>query len=344
MKKVLIFGSGSIGNHMSFACRKIGLKVFITDVNPNALKRMKYKIYPKRYKKWDKKITIVNYKDVFKFNEIFDLIIIGSPPETHLKLYFDCKKKLKFKKMLIEKPITNFSNELLYKFNNSVKKSMVFCGYNHSVSQSFKFFIFCIFKYFKKYETLEINWKEGWEGILKAHFWLKNEFESYLGNIKKGGGALQEHSHGLHLMLVILKQLKVNYQNLKFKKTILFKKKGNIKYDIYSNLSTINNNSLVNYETDLKTFPSIKNITISNKNYKAQWKCNFKTNKDSVSLFHNNRLKFTKIFKKTRSTEFENEIKEILSINTMKKRNESFLNPVYGIDAMKLVGKMFNEK
>ena len=344
MKKVLIFGSGSIGNHMSFACRKIGLKVFITDVNPKALKRMRYEIYPKRYKSWDKKITIVNYKDVFKLRDFFDLIIIGSPPETHLKLYFNCKNKLKYRRILIEKPITNFSNKLLNKFNNSVKKEMVFCGYNHSVSKSFVLFKVYLLKYFKKYKTLEINWKEGWEGILKAHFWLKNEFESYLGDVKKGGGALQEHSHGLHLMLVILKLLKVNYKNLKFKKNLLFKKKGNVKYDIYSNLSTISNDSLINYEADLKTFPSLKNITISNNNYKMQWKCNFETNKDSVSLFHNNRLKFTKIFKKTRSSEFENEIREILSINNMKKRNKSFLNPVYGIDSIKLIGKTLNEK
>ena len=125
---------------MAFACRKIGMDVFITDISSKALNRMKNKIYPMRYKKWDKKIKIINYKEVFNFDTVYDLIIIGSPPETHLKLYFDCKNKLKFKKILIEKPISNFSNKLLKKFNNSMKNKMIFCGYNHSISLSFNYF------------------------------------------------------------------------------------------------------------------------------------------------------------------------------------------------------------
>ena len=32
MKTILIFGCGSIGNHMSFASRKLGYKVYITDI------------------------------------------------------------------------------------------------------------------------------------------------------------------------------------------------------------------------------------------------------------------------------------------------------------------------
>ena len=344
MKKVLIFGSGSIGNHMAFACRKIGMDVFITDISSKALNRMKNKIYPMRYKKWDKKIKIINYKEVFNFDTVYDLIIIGSPPETHLKLYFDCKNKLKFKKILIEKPISNFSNKLLKKFTNSMKNKMIFCGYNHSISLSFNYFKNHILKYFKVYKTLEINWKEGWDGILGAHFWLKNEFDTYLGNIKRGGGALQEHSHGLHLMLVILKILKVDYKKLNFKSDVLFKKKRNIKYDMYSNISAVSKNSLINYESDLKTFPAQKNITITNDNYKAQWKCNYQSGKDCVNLFHKNKLKFTKIFKKTRSSEFENELKEILSVKNMRQHGKSLLNPLYAVDTIHLARKVLNGK
>ena len=344
MKKVLIFGSGSIGNHMAFACRKIGMDVFITDISSKALNRMKNKIYPMRYKKWDKKIKIINYKEVFNFDTVYDLIIIGSPPETHLKLYFDCKNKLKFKKILIEKPISNFSNKLLKKFTNSMKNKMIFCGYNHSISLSFNYFKNHVLKYFKVYKTLEINWKEGWDGILGAHFWLKNEFDTYLGNIKRGGGALQEHSHGLHLMLVILKILKVDYKKLNFKSNVLFKKKRNIKYDMYSNISAVSKNSLINYESDLKTFPAQKNITITNDNYKAQWKCNYQSGKDCVNLFHKNKLKFTKIFKKTRSSEFENELKEILSVKNMRQHGKSLLNPLYAVDTIHLARKVLNGK
>ena len=41
MKNILIFGAGSIGNHMSFAATKLGFKVYITDINPLARRKMK---------------------------------------------------------------------------------------------------------------------------------------------------------------------------------------------------------------------------------------------------------------------------------------------------------------
>ena len=36
---------------------------------------------------------------------------------------------------------------------------------------------------------ISIKWQESFKGILGAHFWLKNEYDSYLGDIRKGGGA-----------------------------------------------------------------------------------------------------------------------------------------------------------
>ena len=55
-KKILIFGAGSIGNHMAFAGTNLGYEIYITDINFSALKRMKDYIYPKRYKKWNDNI------------------------------------------------------------------------------------------------------------------------------------------------------------------------------------------------------------------------------------------------------------------------------------------------
>ena len=108
MKKILIFGSGSIGNHMAHACVSFGWDVFITDINNNALERMKNEIYVKRYKKWNNKITQINYSEVFKLKFNFDLIILGTPPITHVKLFHECKKNLFFSNILIEKPIAEY--------------------------------------------------------------------------------------------------------------------------------------------------------------------------------------------------------------------------------------------
>ena len=67
--KILIFGAGSIGNHMTNACIKLGHEVFITDIKYSALVRMK-KNFINRYGYWNKKINIVKYNDVEKLKFI----------------------------------------------------------------------------------------------------------------------------------------------------------------------------------------------------------------------------------------------------------------------------------
>ena len=107
MKNVLIFGAGSVGNHMTYACRKLGLNVYITDISPKALIRMKKKIYPKRYKKWDDKIKILDFNEITHINLKFEIVIIGTPPDTHFDLYKLIRENVNYKKILIEKPIIN---------------------------------------------------------------------------------------------------------------------------------------------------------------------------------------------------------------------------------------------
>ena len=313
MKKVLIFGSGSIGNHMAFACRKIGLEVYITDASKKALKRMKDKIYPSRYGFWDNKIKQINLNDCDKLKEKFDLIIIGTPPHTHLKVYNYCKKKIKYKRILIEKPIANFREKNLIRFKKNSESDLVFCGYNHSISPSINFFINKILKN-KQINKIEVNWRESWNGILNAHFWLKNQFDSYLGDYSKGGGSLQEHSHGLHLLLLILKKKKIDLNKIKVNSSSIFNTFGGKKYDIFTNIFGYYKKIYFSYNTDLFTFPAEKKVLVTCSNKKYEWICNFKNGEDKIKIFMDNKIIYSKKFKKTRSSEFENEIKHIIRI------------------------------
>ena len=70
------------------------------------------------------------------------------------------------------------------RYNINYKK-FTFCGYNHSVSKSFDYFLKNINK--KNINFIDVSWREGFSGILNAHFWMKNEFDSYLGNLDEGG-------------------------------------------------------------------------------------------------------------------------------------------------------------
>ena len=82
--RVKIFGAGSIGNHLAYACRSQNLDVTIYDVDSSALQRTKDDIYPSRYGVWDKKIKLTNS---LESNINFDLIIIGTPPDSHIDIF-----------------------------------------------------------------------------------------------------------------------------------------------------------------------------------------------------------------------------------------------------------------
>ena len=141
MKKVLIFGSGSIGNHLANACRKMNLSVSVTDISKRALLRMKNKIYPSRYLKWDKNIRLVDYINVFKLKEKFDLIIVGTPPSTHFDLMKKIVDNLIFEKLMIEKPLSTYRVKFdQKKLKQLTRNKEAFVGYNHSVSKAFLYY------------------------------------------------------------------------------------------------------------------------------------------------------------------------------------------------------------
>ncbi len=337
MKKILIFGCGSIGNHMSYAARKLKFNVFITDIDCKALIRMKNIIFPKRYKKWDNKINIISYEKVFNLNEKFDLIIIGTPPSSHLELLNICKLKLKFKNILIEKPLTVYKKFKETKKIKSENDYNIFCGYNHSISNSFIYF-FDKLKKIENVEYIQVNWKEGWRGILGAHFWMKNELSSYLSSSKDGGGSLQEHSHGLHLLLLLLKKYNISLDKEKLMTNISYIKKSKKTYDKLVNLQGEKNGLIYKYETDLITEPADKSILIKSRSCNIQLIFNYRKNCDAVIIMKNNTKKI-KIFKKTRSSEFEKEIRYVVDL---KKKNykKSNLNIQNAINVMKIINKV----
>ena len=101
-KRVKIIGAGSIGNHLSNACKVLGWKVDLCDSDSKALERTKKLIYPSRYGKWDKEISLFNMKNVPR--GCYDVIFIGTPPDTHVDLALRSIEE-KPKAICIEKPV-----------------------------------------------------------------------------------------------------------------------------------------------------------------------------------------------------------------------------------------------
>ncbi len=226
MIKIKIYGAGSIGNHYAYACLKKGWKITIVDNDPEALVRMKNEIFPSRYGYWDKNI-ILNSKDP---SDYFDIVIIGTPPQSHLNIAIkNLKQKQRPKVIQVEKPLCTPDLKFLKNFQftkNKFKDVQIFGGYNHLLNKN-TILSEKILKNenFKNLIRIDSFNNEEWSAIFKAHFWLKSPKDSYLGFYKKGGGALCEHSHGLAAWIHYSNYLKLGPITKVLSKMKIIKKK-----------------------------------------------------------------------------------------------------------------------
>lgn len=200
--RVGIVGAGSIGNHFAHSFSKASWDVDIFDLDDNALVRFQDEIYPSRYGAIPPRIVLWNNKENFlKLN--FDLIIIGTPPDTHTAVFIELINVVECP-ILIEKPACTPNLDDLKLLATQIQnyKNKVFIGFNHRVARSTQIVQNLITSNSLGVPSrVEVNWDESWEGILKAHPWLNSPQDSYLGFTSRGGGALFEHSHGIDLAL-----------------------------------------------------------------------------------------------------------------------------------------------
>jgi len=199
LNKVKIYGAGSIGNHLANASRSIGAKVDIVDSDPAALKRMEEDIYPARYGHWDNEISLFHSSDEPKGG--YDLICIGTPPHTHLSLAIEAVNE-KPRAIQVEKPLCGPSMTGAANLRNAAKEAgiPVFVGYDHVVGKSAQKAVDLVKEgLLGELYTIDVEFREYWGGIFKAHSWLEGPHDSYLGFWEKGGGASGEHSHALNL-------------------------------------------------------------------------------------------------------------------------------------------------
>lgn len=199
--KVLVVGAGSIGNHLAQASRRMGWNVTVTDTDPEALRRMQEDIYPARYGAWDDGIVL---KDVTGYQPgvgEFDVIMIGTPPDSHAAL---AMKALALKPALlhVEKPLLAAPDDVRA-FEEALRCSpgtIVTVGYDHAVAPSVaKALEYVRSGLIGNVLSVDVVIHASFGDIFAAHPWLASIHESYLSDWKRGGGALQEHSHGLHL-------------------------------------------------------------------------------------------------------------------------------------------------
>ena len=199
--RVKIFGAGSIGNHLSQACRRMGWQVTVVDPDPEALKRMKRDIYPARYGVWDENIELFLFSEQPRGD--FDVIFLGTPPHIRMALAREILEKEAPKVLQLEKPIVAPDLESVEEFLTELRKypdTKVVTGYDHAVSK----ITHTVEEIIRSgnlgtIRSLDVEFREHWGGIFDAHPWLKGPQDTYLGFWRQGGGASGEHSHATNI-------------------------------------------------------------------------------------------------------------------------------------------------
>ena len=107
----------------------------VVDVDKKALERMKYDIYPSRYGAWSDKI--IQYQIEEEPRCEYNLICIGTPPDTHLNILLNSLSDYKGK-TLLEKPLCEPTNQAIKKLNQLTKSNSdnIYVGYNHVISKA----------------------------------------------------------------------------------------------------------------------------------------------------------------------------------------------------------------
>ena len=338
--KLKIVGAGSIGCHMAHAARQLGWDVLLCDIDPKAITRAEEQTFPQRYGCWDDKITTCLSKDVIP--QRFDLVIIGTPPITHLELAIN-ELRQSPKAILIEKPICEPESAIYSDFLKAIKSTSTLCfvGYDHVVSESMEFLA-------KKISglnqigtrTIDVEFKESWNGILAAHPWLDSPKDSYLAYSKLGGGALCEHSHGINLWLYLARLLDLG-DVVEVSASFDYVKKNGVDYDQLSSLTLLTEKGIVGRcIQDMFSIPTLKNALVQLKDDSTmRWFCEASQGRDRVVL-NKKQEKKEYLFQKSRPDDFIRELSHIQQVIQNRDRN-SPIRIEAGIETMSIINAAF---
>jgi predicted dehydrogenase len=343
---VKIIGAGSIGNHLSQAARRMGWDVTIVDADPKALERMKSDIYPTRYGAWDS--AIKQYVAGTEPKGGFDVIMIGTPPHVRLPIALKALAE-KPKILFLEKPLTFPFDPNLKKLEIALKKqkgTIALVGYDHAVAASINRVAELLSKkVIGESLTLDVEFREHWQGIFNAHPWLAGPQDSYLGYWKKGGGASGEHSHALHLWQHLAKKAGLGAWK-KVASQLKVEKKGKTEYDSIAAFSfETTTGKMGRVIQDVVTKPTRKWARAQGSAGFIEWLCNGHPTGDIVRWAGADGAVLEEIFAKKRPDDFYAEMLHVQDILDKKvKSADSPLAFGSGVAVMRVLETAWKSK
>jgi len=315
--RVCIFGGGSVGIHYARAWSKLGAEVRVFDLSKDAIGRFP-NIWTERYGS-----TVPGSVQVASLNEFleseleFDLVVIGTPPPSHGELARLCLDKKTSKFISIQKPVCtpdskDLSNFFRIEEDASTLGVNLISGYNHRYAASFREFLSFVDRQNDRHAavSIEVNWLESWEGILRAHPWLDSPSDSYLGHSGLGGGALFEHSHGLDICLYLWNYLGGLGLNEVAVETMW---SGSGSYDVSTVLSGSSSDGRLSFRVaqNVDTNPAEKSVRITSDGWAAV--LDFSSSQDTIHL-SSSKEDISKKFSKNRESDFDSEVSLVKSL------------------------------
>lgn len=336
---VKIIGAGSIGNHLAQAARRMGWSVTVTDTDPEALRRMKEEIYPKRYGTWDDSIVLKTAQEEPKGG--FDIICLGTPPDVRMQLALAALSE-KPKILQLEKPLCAPSNEGLGAFLTAYQAqtdTVALMGYDHAISESIAFVIQQLKEgIIGSIESLDVEFREHWQGIFSAHPWLNGPEDTYLGFWNRGGGASGEHSHALHLWYVLAKHAGIG--KWKTVQSVMDDRKlGGAEYDAVTSFQILTEKGRVGrVAQDVVTQPPRKWARVQGVNGFIEWVCNGRPEGDLVRVGVKGQDTNEYVFAKKRPDDFYREMEHFVDIMNGKiSQQDSPISLESGVAVMEVL-------
>jgi predicted dehydrogenase len=336
---VRVYGAGSIGNHLTHACRTKGWDVTVIDTDPAALERMKGSIYPSRYGGWDTSIQLTTPNAVP--NSRADVVILGTPPDSHMALALGILERNAPKVMLVEKPLCtpDISQSDCLAELAARAGTLVLTGYNHTtVPVSVAAVEQIKADVVGRPLTLIAEFREHWGGIFSAHPWLSGPSDTYLGFWRRGGGASGEHSHAMNIFQFFAHALGAG-RVTEVTALLDYVEENGSAYDRLCQLHVRTESGLAgSIVQDVITEPAQKRVRIQGDAGFIEWYVNFKKTQDRIIYGRRNGTPHHQEFDKTRPDDFRYEIDHIERLLSGVDRPED--SPIHldrGLETMLLI-------
>jgi predicted dehydrogenase len=337
MVRVKVLGAGSIGNHLTYACRGHGWEVTMCDPDAAALERTRRDIYPSRYGQWDDAIRLARPADVA--TERFDLVIIGSPPDTHMAVALAELDGPAPRILMVEKPLATPDLRGIGQLvsRSAALGTRVLVGYNHRLTRHTQLAAQWLTEAdLGPVTTLRVLFREHWGGIFGAHPWLKGPADSYLGFTSRGGGALGEHSHGINLWQYFSK-LTGQGRIVEVAAMLDEVEAAGARYDRIAQLSVRTETGLLgSIVQDVVTQPAQKWLRLEAERGNLEWQANADPGHDLVRLTQHGGAVREERVAKQRPDDFRGEIDHVAHL-LESPADPSVLELDTGIETMRVI-------